>query len=70
VEPLAAADPRKVGEFRLLGRLGSGGMGQVFLAMSPAGRIVAVKVIHSELARDLRFVSRFRPDGGGQDHPP
>ena len=57
---LTATDLRTVGEFRLLARLGSGGMGQVFLASSLAGRIVAVKVIHTELCRDTEFVRRFR----------
>jgi outer membrane protein assembly factor BamB len=57
---LTAADPRTVGEFRLRARLGAGGMGQVFLASSLAGRIVAVKVIHAELARDAEFIRRFR----------
>jgi len=57
---LTATDLRAVGEFRLLARLGSGGMGQVFLASSLAGRIVAVKVIHAELCRDAEFVRRFR----------
>jgi outer membrane protein assembly factor BamB len=60
VESLTAADPRMVGDFRLLARLGSGGMGQVFVAASPAGRMVAIKIIHPELARDPKFVSRFR----------
>ena len=46
MDSLTATDLRAVGEFRLLARLGSGGMGQVFLASSLAGRIVAVKVIH------------------------
>jgi outer membrane protein assembly factor BamB len=60
MEALTATDLRTVGEFRLLARLGSGGMGQVFLASSLAGRIVAVKVIHAELCRDTEFVRRFR----------
>ena len=41
---LTADDPRMVGEFRLHARLGSGGMGRVFLRHSPGGRAVAVKV--------------------------
>src|ERR1700744_3968849 len=57
---LTATDLRAVGEFRLLARLGSGGMGQGFLASSLAGRMVAVKVIHTELCRDPEFVRRFR----------
>jgi len=60
MDSLTATDLRTVGEFRLLARLGSGGMGQVFLASSLAGRIVAVKVIHAELCRDAEFVRRFR----------
>jgi outer membrane protein assembly factor BamB len=62
MESLTAADPRTVGEFRLRARLGAGGMGQVFLATSLGGRIVAVKVIHTELATDQEFVRRFRAE--------
>jgi outer membrane protein assembly factor BamB len=60
VEPLAEGDPRQVGMYRLRARLGSGGMGQVFLGSSPAGRAVAVKVIHRELVSDPMFRTRFR----------
>ena len=60
VEPLRAGDPRQVGPYRLAARLGSGGMGRVYLGFSPAGRAVAVKVIRPELARDQGFVRRFR----------
>ena len=60
MESLTAADPRTIGEFRLRARLGAGGMGQVFLATSPGGRMVAVKVIHADLARDAGFVRRFQ----------
>jgi outer membrane protein assembly factor BamB/tRNA A-37 threonylcarbamoyl transferase component Bud32 len=60
VEPLAAGDPWQVGPYRLRARLGAGGMGQVFLGYSPAGRAVAVKVIHRELAKDPMFRTRFR----------
>jgi hypothetical protein len=60
VEPLAAGDPWRVGPYRLRARLGSGGMGQVFLGSSPAGRAVAVKVIHPGLAKDPMFRTRFR----------
>jgi serine/threonine protein kinase len=62
MEGLTAADPPTVGEFRLRARLGAGGMGQVFLATSPGGRMVAVKVIHPELARNSDFVLRFRAE--------
>ena len=60
MEPLAAGDPRQVGPYRLSFRLGAGGMGRVFLGLSPAGRAVAVKVIHPQLAQDPEFVRRFR----------
>jgi Protein kinase domain/PQQ-like domain len=62
MESLTAADPRTVGEFRLRARLGAGGMGRVFLATSLGGRMVAVKVIHTELASDQEFVRRFRAE--------
>jgi hypothetical protein len=60
MEPLAADDPRQVGVFRLHSRLGSGGMGRVYLGSSPGGRAVAVKIVHPELARDPEFLARFR----------
>ncbi|MFC4503788.1 MULTISPECIES: protein kinase domain-containing protein [Streptomyces] len=53
-------DPRSVGEYRLLSRLGAGGMGRVYLGRSPGGRLVAVKLVHSELVRRPEFRSRFR----------
>jgi serine/threonine protein kinase len=59
MEPLRAGDPRQVGVYRLVGRLGGGGMGQVFLGVSPGGRPVAVKVIRPELAADTEFTRRF-----------
>jgi len=59
VHALEAGDPRHAGKYRLLGRLGGGGMGQVFLGQSPGGRLVAVKLIRSELASDPDFRARF-----------
>jgi outer membrane protein assembly factor BamB/serine/threonine protein kinase len=58
--PLGVDDPRVIGEFRLHAQLGAGGMGRVFLASSPGGREVAVKVVHPYLARDDIFRGRFR----------
>jgi serine/threonine protein kinase len=59
VEGLRAGDPQSVGPYRLLGRLGAGGMGQVFLGRSAGGRLVAVKVIRPELAGEPGFRARF-----------
>jgi hypothetical protein len=56
---LESADPRLIGPYQLLGRLGAGGMGRVFLGVSAAGRPVAVKVVHAELAADPEFRARF-----------
>ncbi len=60
MDPLEADDPRVIGDFRLQARLGAGGMGRVYLGFSPAGRAVAVKVIHPHLARDPAFAARFQ----------
>ncbi|MFG2086858.1 PQQ-binding-like beta-propeller repeat protein [Spirillospora sp. NPDC048824] len=57
--PLEAGDPEQLGPYRMVGRLGGGGMGQVFLASSPGGRAVAVKVVRAELAEDAGFRRRF-----------
>jgi serine/threonine protein kinase len=59
LDELQDGDPRQVGKYTLLGRLGSGGMGQVFLGRSIGGRQVAVKVIRPDLARDRNFRARF-----------
>jgi serine/threonine protein kinase len=58
-QELQPEDPQQVGPYRLLGRLGSGGMGRVFLGRSPGGRLVAVKVIRAEFAGQTEFRSRF-----------
>ncbi|OLZ65666.1 serine/threonine protein kinase [Streptomyces amritsarensis] len=59
-QPLRADDPRTVGGYRLAARLGSGGMGRVYLSHTPGGRPVAIKVVHPELAEDATFRRRFR----------
>jgi eukaryotic-like serine/threonine-protein kinase len=57
---LQPGDPELIGPYRLRGRLGTGGMGQVFLGVSAGGRPVAVKVVRAHLATDPEFRERFR----------
>lgn len=59
VDSLREGDPSQVGPYRLEGRLGVGGMGQVFLGRSPGGFLVAVKMVRPELADDVGFRRRF-----------
>ena len=58
-------DPQTIGPYRLIGQLGRGGIGHVFLGVSAGGRPVAVKVIRTELADDPDFRMRF-----GRRSPP
>ncbi|MGW0845462.1 bifunctional serine/threonine-protein kinase/ABC transporter substrate-binding protein [Streptomyces sp. NPDC002787] len=60
MEPLRTADPSRLGDYRLLRRLGAGGMGVVFLARAPGGAFVAVKVVRASHADDEGFRARFR----------
>ncbi|MGW6731891.1 serine/threonine-protein kinase [Streptomyces sp. NPDC055013] len=62
MENLRPGDPTQVGDYRLLRRLGAGGMGQVFLGRSQRGRTVAVKLVHAQLAYDAEFRRRFRAE--------
>src|SRR5579859_4772134 len=58
-EPLREGDPEQVGGYRLHARLGSGGMGEVFLCLTDPDRPVAVKVIRRDFAGDAQFRARF-----------
>ena len=59
LEPLRRWDPERIGPYVLLGRLGAGAMGRVYLGRSTAGRLVAVKTIKIELADEAGFRARF-----------
>jgi len=63
-QPLQADDPREVGGYRLYARLGAGGMGRVYLAYTPGGRPVAIKVVRPEFAGDGEFRRRFAHEVG------
>lgn len=64
MQPLEAGEPRAIGAYRLLGRLGAGGMGRVYLGRSAGGRTVAVKIVHPHFASDPEFRARFRREVG------
>ncbi|MFG1838147.1 serine/threonine protein kinase [Micromonospora sp. NPDC049175] len=59
---LRPGDPARLGGYEVLDRLGDGGMGTVFLARSPQGRQVAVKVVRPEFSHDEEFRGRFRSE--------
>src|SRR5690606_16004242 len=60
MQPLGHDDPRRIGDYRLLGVLGVGGMGRVYLGRNAGGRTVAVKVIRPDLIADPEFRTRFQ----------
>lgn len=60
MQPLDEADPREIGRYRLVGRLGAGGMGSVYLGRTPGGRPAAVKVISDHFRADPAALERFR----------
>ncbi|AEW95697.1 MULTISPECIES: serine/threonine-protein kinase [Streptomycetaceae] len=62
MQSLTPDDPQRIGPYRLLGLLGTGGMGRVYLARSEGGRTVAVKLVRPELAERDEFRNRFRQE--------
>lgn len=60
VQPARPGDPSRIGPYRIVGRLGAGGMGTVHAGVAPDGTRVAVKVIHPEQAQDPEFRARFK----------
>jgi outer membrane protein assembly factor BamB len=58
--PLTHDDPEALGPYRPIARLGSGGMGTVYLARTAGGRTVALKTMHARIATDPAFRTRFR----------
>ncbi|MFD9367223.1 MFS transporter [Streptomyces sp. NPDC060020] len=59
MDQLIAEDPTRMGPYRLIARLGAGGMGLVYLGRSEGGRTVAVKVVQAEFAGNPEFRRRF-----------
>ncbi|MFF1683587.1 MULTISPECIES: PQQ-binding-like beta-propeller repeat protein [unclassified Streptomyces] len=59
MNPLGTGDPLRLGPYRLLGVLGEGGMGKVYVGQDGAGTLAAVKVLRPELAHDTHLAQRF-----------
>src|SRR6201994_489382 len=62
MEPLSSDAPAEIGGYKVRSRLGAGGMGRVYLASTPGGRRVALKVVRPELGDDPDFRTRFRQE--------
>nr|WP_179419302.1 serine/threonine-protein kinase [Streptomyces sp. TLI_235] len=60
MQEFPGGEPRRIGRYEVLRPLGAGGMGEVFLARSPGGRQVALKIVHPDLRDDPEALPRFR----------
>ncbi|MFI6121355.1 hypothetical protein ACIBCU_16120 [Streptomyces sp. NPDC051064] len=59
MQPLSFGDPIRLGPYRIVGVLGEGGMGKVYVGHDSSGRLAAVKVLRPELAHDHNLAQRF-----------
>lgn len=57
--PLEPGDPAVLGRYTLVGRIGAGGQGAVFLGRSPEGAHVAIKLLHEQMNADASARARF-----------
>ncbi|MFE1102243.1 serine/threonine protein kinase [Nocardiopsis alba] len=64
VTPATGTDPERFGDYRVVGRIGAGGMGAVYAGVTGVGRAAAVKVVHSQFAADPEFRARFAREVG------
>ncbi len=60
--PLRSHDPRRLGPYEVLARLGQGGMGVVYLGRDDSGQSVAIKTLRQELSLDEQLQARFRSE--------
>ncbi|MDA2809488.1 serine/threonine-protein kinase [Nocardiopsis sp. RSe5-2] len=59
MKPLDSGDPEALGPYRLVARIGAGGMGTVYAGRAADGSLLAVKTVHPEYANDREFRARF-----------
>ncbi|MDD9380060.1 serine/threonine-protein kinase [Streptomyces sp. ZAF1911] len=64
ISPLLPGDPLQIDSYRIIGRLGSGGMGTVYAALDGQARRVALKMVHAQFAGDPQFRARFHREVG------
>lgn len=67
--PRQPDDPVEIGAYKLVGYLGSGGQGVVYLGVAPSRERVAVKMLHSRLFKDPKTRERFLREIAGPGRP-